>query len=457
MTTGNYALKKVKLKRSRHSYLSAGILALLMAIGVSHDLAAQCASAPAPGLCIGGNGPATNGVNINSGETYWFTGVGAFSNGVNLNGGTLRVCGNLNFTTMNYNGGNIIIEAGGTLTINGGGPLGMNGNSIISNSGTLNMNRGIVMQNSNNTIFNAIPTATINMNSGAYSLDINSATSLFINNGTANIHAVITQGNSAGAVCLGPLSCMNLTNMTNNVTNSYNAPIGPGVVRYTGNALLNNALTNTANVVICKATGATMSGSGGFGSATVVEDCPSCSLALPIELLSFEGKQENEGIALKWATAAEIQNDYFTIEKSTDGIHWDGIGNILGAGNSTQTFYYTFKDIYPQKGTQYYRLRQTDFDGTATLSGVISINFETSANTFLIYPNPNRSNRLNILGFDNDAYYTLELKNVTGKLLYIITFNTNSIELPDIGKGIYLLSISSEGDLVSKTFKYIVQ
>jgi hypothetical protein len=407
------------------------------------------------GACSGGNGEATNGVNINTGQTFWFNGTGTFPSGVNLGGGTLRVCGNLTLNNLNFNSSNMIIEAGGTLTITGGGSLNM-ANSVISNRGTLNLSRDVGM-NANSTIFNATPTATITMNS----LSVNESTANFINNGTANIPSVVVQGSAlAGAMCLGSASCINSTNLTNNVLNAYRAPSGFGVVRYTGNALLNQNFTNTANVVVCRATGATTSGGATFGSATVINNCASCAsaLLLPIELLFFKGKQEKESIELSWATATELNNDYFNIEKSIDGIKWDVLGNIPGAGSSTQILRYTFKDNMPDEGVQYYRLKQTDFDGTFTYSTAIAINFEGPANgnSIAVYPNPNSSNQLNFRGIGHDIPYTLELKKVTGELLYHQTLNTHSIALPEIEKGVYLITLQSEGNFEPKTFKYIV-
>jgi hypothetical protein len=221
-----------------------------------------------------------------------------------------------------------------------------------------------------------------------------------------------------------------------------------------------NHLTNTANVVVCKATGATKSGSANFGSATVVENCVSCAaiLILPIELLFFNGKQEKENIELSWATATELNNDYFSIEKSIDGIKWNVLGNIPGAGNSTHTIPYTFEDSTPDEGTQYYRLKQTDFEGTFTYSAAIAINFEGSANanSISISPNPNSSNQLNFRGIGFDLSYTLEVKKVTGELLYTQPVNSHSIALPDLEKGMYLITVQSAGNADFKTFKYIV-
>jgi len=465
--SGNYSKSLLNFRMKQlftGGYAPQFFLALILSItsGLSNELHAQCRVQPAAGSCSGGNGQITNNGNINSGQSYWHAGNGTFS-AVNINGGTLRICGQLTLSNINFSSGNIFIEVGGSLTINGGGSLNMNGNSVISNRGQLTINRTVVMQNANNAIFNDAG-ATLNMNGGAYRLDLNSSTSIFVNQGTANIHTLFVQSSATGtAVCLGANSCTNLTNMTNNLANSFNAPDGPAVLAIRGNALLNNPLTNNESVVICRANGSTTSGGSSFGSATVVNNCSSCSetvLApvLPIELLFFNGKQEKESIGLSWATATELGNDYFSIEKSTDGIRWIVLENIQGAGNSTSNLQYTFEDNAPEDGIQYYRLKQTDFDGTFTYSIAIAINFEGAANrkSISVYPNPNSSNQLNFRGIGVGLSYTLELKKVTGELLYSQTINANSIALPDLEKGMYLITLHAEGNLEQETFKYVV-
>lgn len=103
-------------KKNYASGLFAALLILFVMTGLLNNIQAQCASPPAAGACSGGNGEATNGVNINSGQTFWYAATGTFPSGVNLiTGGTLRVCGNLTLSTITFNGGNIIIEAGGTV------------------------------------------------------------------------------------------------------------------------------------------------------------------------------------------------------------------------------------------------------------------------------------------------------------------------------------------------------
>ena len=95
--------------------------------------------------------------------------------------------------------------------------------------------------------------------------------------------------------------------------------------------------------------------------------------ALPIELLYFNGKNENTYNHLTWSTATELNNDYFTILRSVDGVYFHNIAIIPGAGNSINTLTYSFDD-YTYEGTlNYYVLKQTDYDGRYKNSDIISV------------------------------------------------------------------------------------
>lgn len=98
---------------------------------------------------------------------------------------------------------------------------------------------------------------------------------------------------------------------------------------------------------------------------------------LPVELLYFDGRlNKNKKVDLTWATASEINNDYFNIERSQDGKNWETIDRVEGAGNSNQKLNYQTKDSNPYEGVSYYRLKQTDFDGSFEYSNIVSINYE---------------------------------------------------------------------------------
>jgi len=93
---------------------------------------------------------------------------------------------------------------------------------------------------------------------------------------------------------------------------------------------------------------------------------------LPIELLFFTAKYNNS-VLFNWETASEINNDYFTIETSTDAIYYKSLVNINGAGNSTSLKSYSYIQKNPPIGVNYYRLKQTDFDGKNVTSEVVSV------------------------------------------------------------------------------------
>jgi hypothetical protein len=96
--------------------------------------------------------------------------------------------------------------------------------------------------------------------------------------------------------------------------------------------------------------------------------------ALPIELLSFEGKKQVNSNMLYWSTASEYNTNYFIIEKSDDGVEWIGIGQVQSAGNSTQKLDYSLEDKDVSQVINYYRLHQYDIDGVNEVFGPIAIN-----------------------------------------------------------------------------------
>ncbi|MFM2206903.1 MAG: hypothetical protein RL213_878, partial [Bacteroidota bacterium] len=108
---------------------------------------------------------------------------------------------------------------------------------------------------------------------------------------------------------------------------------------------------------------------------------------LPVELLTFDVRPNGEDVLVYWSTASETDNDYFTVERSNDGISFYPLGSVPGAGTTSQTHSYEFPDTKPLNGRSYYRLRQNDFDGRYTYSDVRSLYRNGDGNPVL-YPNP---------------------------------------------------------------------
>lgn len=108
---------------------------------------------------------------------------------------------------------------------------------------------------------------------------------------------------------------------------------------------------------------------------------------LPIELLRFGAVPEGAWVKLSWATASERDNAYFAVDRSTDARHWEAIAEVPGAGNSMAVREYTAIDEAPLAGTSYYRLQQTDLDGSATVFDIVPVH-RGADEAMRLFPNP---------------------------------------------------------------------
>jgi hypothetical protein len=99
--------------------------------------------------------------------------------------------------------------------------------------------------------------------------------------------------------------------------------------------------------------------------------------ALPIELLYFNATPNQKIVDLTWATASELNNESFTVERSIDGLTWETVLTVSGAGTTNQRTDYSNEDTRPLSGLSYYRLKQTDFDGQFTYSNIKSVYMNT--------------------------------------------------------------------------------
>ena len=118
---------------------------------------------------------------------------------------------------------------------------------------------------------------------------------------------------------------------------------------------------------------------------------------LPIELVSFSGEVIHDDILLQWQTASELNNDFFTVERSPGGEIFSSIGRISGNGTTSNSNKYSLLDHNPIYGTAYYRLKQTDLDGTSTYSKIINVTYEGSTMVVMdVFPNPSNGEEFNI-------------------------------------------------------------
>ncbi|MEM6346509.1 MAG: T9SS type A sorting domain-containing protein [Bacteroidota bacterium] len=177
---------------------------------------------------------------------------------------------------------------------------------------------------------------------------------------------------------------------------------------------------------------------------------------LPVEYLSLDVYWEAETVAIEWQTANELQNDFFTVERSIDGKSFDPITNVEGAGTTDQVSSYKVNDFRPYSGKAFYRIKQTDFDGTSSFSNVIEIEFNQLSPNLVLYPNPVVSDHIMLSGLPRESVFEIKILNIKGAVVkqFISTASMEperKIELPtNLQSGLYFLSVSAEDFLFTQ-------
>lgn len=138
--------------------------------------------------------------------------------------------------------------------------------------------------------------------------------------------------------------------------------------------------------------------------------------SLPIELVYFNAAKDNCTTYLAWQTATEINNSHFEVEHSMDAATFSRITIVEGAGNAVQEQFYSYEHQTPQKGVNYYRLKQVDTDGTVNYSKIKAVSLpECFSEGMHVYPNPTHSGEvyvdINALG----SVKRLEVFNALGQ------------------------------------------
>ena len=181
---------------------------------------------------------------------------------------------------------------------------------------------------------------------------------------------------------------------------------------------------------------------------------------LPIELVKFDATIVNDAVELTWLTASETNNDFFTVERSLDAIHFEVVGVVPGAGNSSSNLSYSLTDFSPYIGSSYYRLKQTDYDGKYKYSALKTVHFDQSP-TFVynVYPNPSAGDFFNIEVMSPEEQSVLVVVyDLLGLELYskviVTSQNEKSISVIDptqkLSPGIYLIVASSNNEIYKK-------
>lgn len=169
---------------------------------------------------------------------------------------------------------------------------------------------------------------------------------------------------------------------------------------------------------------------------------------LPIELSEFNAEAIEDGtVMLNWITESESANDYFTIERTRNGITFEEVAVVDGAGTTNEQSSYRLIDLNPFKGISYYRLKQTDMNGSFEYSSLASVEVRGFINDIVVIPNP--MDETGTFKFDSEANGNVELiiRNLFGKEVlrenHSVDKGLNEISLDarEFANGLYLVSI----------------
>jgi len=168
---------------------------------------------------------------------------------------------------------------------------------------------------------------------------------------------------------------------------------------------------------------------------------------LPISLMSFTGEVRNTKNILNWTTGNELNNKQFTILKSNNGNDFEPIATVLGAGNNTNTLNYSYTDSFPTTEINYYKLKQTDFNGHTSFSKRIVINNSYIKDIkLLVYPNPVKDYL--VLSFNKQIKtFNLKIINSVGELVHN-SRNESRINVSHLTSGIYFVYVTDNREKI---------
>ncbi|MFK7924349.1 MAG: T9SS type A sorting domain-containing protein [Bacteroidia bacterium] len=183
-------------------------------------------------------------------------------------------------------------------------------------------------------------------------------------------------------------------------------------------------------------------------------------VVFPIALLSFEAIPENDNVLLQWITESELNNDFFTIERSQDANTFRELLQVPGSGTTQSRHSYESIDQKPLGGYSYYRLKATDFDGSFSYSQIVAVNMsKPSSWRLLVYPNPNAGKTLHLhfSGIKGTESIELEIVDALGARIFSQSLKPDadtfelSLDLPHrLAKGSYLVRMRSAQQQLSK-------
>lgn len=180
----------------------------------------------------------------------------------------------------------------------------------------------------------------------------------------------------------------------------------------------------------------------------------SLAAPLPVEFVSYTGTCVSDHAVIEWTTATETMNDYFAIEKSTDGVNYSECGRVDGNGSTTSMHQYSFIDPTALTGITYYRIRQVDFNGESSKTNAVTVNSCDQGNTTVNTWYSQGSVNVEIIG-EQEGDYVMEMMDMKGRV--VLTKNTSKssevvvdrMSTSELEHGVYLMKVTDPNGVVS--------
>lgn len=184
-------------------------------------------------------------------------------------------------------------------------------------------------------------------------------------------------------------------------------------------------------------------------------------ILLPMDLMTFEANRVEKEVQLSWMTKNEVDVDYYTLEKSSNGVQFEVISEQQATGNGrSNDNRYNYLDTRPYVGVNYYRLGQVDVNGTQTYSRVLAINFEEKPQPVItLTPNPAHNNLTVDYTTSEEGAINIEVYDVIGQLMSNSTdlpvekgANTILLNVREYPNGVYILRVKQGGQATTRRF-----
>jgi endonuclease I len=178
-----------------------------------------------------------------------------------------------------------------------------------------------------------------------------------------------------------------------------------------------------------------------------------CTGVVPVTIIDFTAQKHNESVLLKWYATYETSFKRYDVERSTDGITFNKIGEVAGANLSN----YDFTDNnLPKSSVIYYRLKMIDIDGAFRYSKVAPVRLNNNLSNAIVYPNPTKDN-LNIKLYETlQGNSTLQVADVTGRIVKTQSVNASqlniSLDVKNLPAGRYFIKISNSKQVINQSF-----